>query len=326
MSFNSEERIGVYSVAKIFVEEFNWIFREQSVNDFGLDGYVELTKLHDYKTQKYYPTGKIIGVQIKSGVSFFNEIDKFGNIIFRGVQKHLSYWLNHNISVIIILYDKSKNLAYWQVINTENVETTGENFKLKIPQSRILNKENISTLTEIANFKNSYEYKLWNLKNSLDEIEYLKSIQKLYLYVELEEYKQKYNVGLTITDEFDDYCEKLIYNHDSTNLNRWQYFYSLSCNDDLIDSIKEKVSWANIYLDNNIFDNNSLRNLVYEFVGSVDDKEIVDEVNYLKKHNKFLKIACLLTGNFFFMLEIEINELSNSFLFLNSYLSKNQKI
>ncbi len=52
---NSEERIGVYSIAKIFVEELKWIFREQPINDFGIDGFVEITKYQ-------MPTGRLFGV------------------------------------------------------------------------------------------------------------------------------------------------------------------------------------------------------------------------------------------------------------------------
>ena len=42
MTFNKEERIGVFSIAKIFVEDFEWIFREQPINDFGIDAFVEI--------------------------------------------------------------------------------------------------------------------------------------------------------------------------------------------------------------------------------------------------------------------------------------------
>lgn len=37
MAYNCEERIGVYSVSKIFTETLGWIFREQPINDFGVD-------------------------------------------------------------------------------------------------------------------------------------------------------------------------------------------------------------------------------------------------------------------------------------------------
>lgn len=50
MRSNNEERIGVYSVAKVFSENLKWIFREQPINEFGIDAFVEITK--DDKNKK----------------------------------------------------------------------------------------------------------------------------------------------------------------------------------------------------------------------------------------------------------------------------------
>ena len=73
LTFNKEERIGVFSVAKIFVEDFEWIFREQPINDFGVDAFVEITKKSHPINKDIVPSGRIIGLQIKSGERFFKE-------------------------------------------------------------------------------------------------------------------------------------------------------------------------------------------------------------------------------------------------------------
>ncbi len=65
MKYNTEERIGVYSVAKIITEKLKWIFREQPINDFGIDGFVEVTRA-SINPNYQIPTGKLFGVQIKS--------------------------------------------------------------------------------------------------------------------------------------------------------------------------------------------------------------------------------------------------------------------
>ena len=67
MFYNKEERIGVYAIAKIFTEDFKWIFREQSINDFGIDGLIEITRV-GRNLKDLIPTGKLIGVQ-KSQIS-----------------------------------------------------------------------------------------------------------------------------------------------------------------------------------------------------------------------------------------------------------------
>ena len=73
MRYKSKERVGVYSVAKIFTENLGWIFREQPINDFGIDGFVEITRIR-LNLKDLIPTGRLLGVQIKSGKSFFKEI------------------------------------------------------------------------------------------------------------------------------------------------------------------------------------------------------------------------------------------------------------
>lgn len=40
--FYTEERLGILAIARIFVRDFNLVFREQFVNDFGIDGFLSL--------------------------------------------------------------------------------------------------------------------------------------------------------------------------------------------------------------------------------------------------------------------------------------------
>lgn len=41
-SHNQTERIGINAVEATFLSEFDWIFREQPVSDFGIDAQVEI--------------------------------------------------------------------------------------------------------------------------------------------------------------------------------------------------------------------------------------------------------------------------------------------
>ena len=61
---NTTERIGVSKVQLIVYEKLNWIFREQPIDDYGIDAHIELK-------DDNYATGKLIAVQIKSGESYF---------------------------------------------------------------------------------------------------------------------------------------------------------------------------------------------------------------------------------------------------------------
>ena len=88
MKFNKTERIGVYSIAKIFANDFEWVFREQPINDFGIDAIVETTEKVNLIKKHINPTGKLIGIQIKSGKSYFKESNSIG-IVLRGEKKTL---------------------------------------------------------------------------------------------------------------------------------------------------------------------------------------------------------------------------------------------
>ena len=89
-------RVGVSGVSSIF-EKIGYAFREQSVEDYGIDAIVEERSNNGL-------TGKLIGVQIKSGESFFKEV-KENKVIFRGKMRHYEYWTHYSLPVIIVLYN-----------------------------------------------------------------------------------------------------------------------------------------------------------------------------------------------------------------------------
>lgn len=57
------ERLGVSKLDHYF-SSYGWLFREQMIHDYGIDAHVEITN-------ENYPTGELIAIQIKSGMSFF---------------------------------------------------------------------------------------------------------------------------------------------------------------------------------------------------------------------------------------------------------------
>lgn len=98
------ERMGVATCEKVF-SEMGFIFREQPIRDYGIDAIVE-TKSDGY------PSGKMIGIQIKSGSSYFSEA-KDDCIVFRGKKKHYYYWKNYSLPVIIVLYNPKTESCIW---------------------------------------------------------------------------------------------------------------------------------------------------------------------------------------------------------------------
>jgi uncharacterized protein DUF4365 len=72
-----------------FVCELRWYPREPPAPDYGIDFYVEAAV-------DGVPNGRMQGVQIKGGASFFSETAGDG-VVFRSEERHLEYWLGHSL-------------------------------------------------------------------------------------------------------------------------------------------------------------------------------------------------------------------------------------
>jgi hypothetical protein len=147
--------LGVAIVKNIIENKLNWIFRKLSLDDdFGLDGYIDI--LQDGK----YVTGKSIGVQIKTGASYFKNETQSG-WYFHGENKHLNYYLNNRIPIIVIIVNPETQKAYWNEITTDNILKTDKSWKLNINKTKVLNDK--LALLEIAGDFIDYGPQLENL-------------------------------------------------------------------------------------------------------------------------------------------------------------------
>jgi len=141
MNKPNNERIGV-SKADCFFSSYGWLFREQSISDHGIDAHVEI--VNDDKV-----TGDLIALQIKSGTSYFSEISDV-NIIYRTDTRHIEYWLNHSLPVILVLYHTQNDVFYWQHISNKTVSNTGKNWKVNISTDKKLTESSLEELCKIS--------------------------------------------------------------------------------------------------------------------------------------------------------------------------------
>lgn len=119
---------GTTVLKKIVETELGWLYRQNhQENDFGIDGYIDII------TEVGQITGKSIAFQLKSGESYFKLQNEIG-IVFNGDKKHLNYYLNLDIPLIIILLDIENEKAYWQVFDATKTEKSGDNWKMTIPK------------------------------------------------------------------------------------------------------------------------------------------------------------------------------------------------
>ncbi len=125
----SIERAGVRHVDGIVSNDLGWLFREQPLHDYGIDAQVEVV------TDDDLVTGRLLGLQIKSGDSQFVEIKSDEGWVFRDRSDHLAYWLGHSLPVVIVIVDPGVT-AYWQIISTRTVVETKRGFRITIPLSQ----------------------------------------------------------------------------------------------------------------------------------------------------------------------------------------------
>jgi len=143
------------ALVKLEFSRIRWIFREQYIDDNGIDAHIEMI-LADR------PNGRLIALQIKSGASYFSDKNDNG-YVYRGDQKHLDYWLEHSLPVLIILADVNNNIVYYERITSTNTTSTGKGWKVTIPFSNILNESSIENLRDIAiNIKIQRRYSIYN--------------------------------------------------------------------------------------------------------------------------------------------------------------------
>ena len=157
---NSTERMGVYQCGKI-AEKNNWMFREQPIDDIGIDAHMELVE----------STGKpkqLVALQIKSGSSWFKE-KKDDYIIFRNINnRQYNYWTMNSLPCIIVLYNPDDDMCIWQKLTKDTIERTnngkGAGFFVKVPLSQIFlddsSNEKLLTFTNLPEHITNYNFLL----------------------------------------------------------------------------------------------------------------------------------------------------------------------
>ncbi len=101
----AQERLGIAAVALVAAKK-NLIWRESPAADVGVDGHLEFVDAANRAT------GRLVGVQVKSGPSFFqNESDAAWH--FYPEPKHRGYWERYPLPVLLVLHSPRDDLSYW---------------------------------------------------------------------------------------------------------------------------------------------------------------------------------------------------------------------
>ena len=139
------EHSGVTAVAAA-VAQVGWLFRELTGPDYGIDAVVELVD------DEGRPNGRLIGIQIKSGSSYFSRARGAG-WVYSISEGNLAYWATYSLPVILVLYRPDDGCAYWQAVTPATVQlnASGEGFEIVVPRGQPLDESATAALSGLAN-------------------------------------------------------------------------------------------------------------------------------------------------------------------------------
>lgn len=127
----------------LLAEQASWAFREQPRPDRGIDAQLE-------GRTNGKPDGRMIGLQIKSGISHFKQKIAGGWRCYVD-PGHIQYWNGYAIPVLLVLYNPIENAAYWQVVNADTTYSTGKNMAVDVPEGNVFGsatRQALSALTK----------------------------------------------------------------------------------------------------------------------------------------------------------------------------------
>lgn len=160
---------------------YNWMFREQPIDDVGIDAHMEFIELSGKPKQ-------LLALQIKSGPSWFKE-KKDNHIVFRNInERQYNYWTMNSLPCVVVLYNPDDDTCIWQKLTAETIEKTnngkGKGFVVKVPLSQVfLNASSNELLLSFSNLpenitNNNFLLSQKNLCKSFKMAEKLSCIQQ----------------------------------------------------------------------------------------------------------------------------------------------------
>jgi hypothetical protein len=239
------EILGMKVVGMLFAT-LGWFMREQPIPDQGIDAQVEAA------TPQGRPNGGVIGLQIKSGSSYF-KYSTPGGWWFYPDTENLRYWLNHQLNVAIVLYDPDRNIAYWQAIEQAHIrKTKGGEFRIFIPEEQVLGPGAVPDLLRLAN-ENLLQRSKAGSGDPVSELraEYdvglawiLESGDRLYVEVEESLHSKSGRASLRVVSESDFGTIEIARD--------WPTFYLRG--NAVGDAVTELFPWADVSIDRGTYD------------------------------------------------------------------------
>ena len=282
---DTTSRIGINKVEAIINNEFEWIFREQLRQDYGIDAQIEVVESGN-------PTGKIIALQIKTGLSHFKE--KKDGLIYYGTLRHLRYWTDHSLPVLIIAHIPETDKTYWAFVHPDNIQPTKTKWKILLPYTHELTLDSLDELSEISNGPPEVQ-KLRRLSLDRGLMEFINKGERVIIYTEKWVNKSLGRGPIQVivqNSKGEEYIDK-----------EWFLYY---VGYDIESLIKHEFPWADVSIDDDYYDIYFERENVESMLG----RHLPDIYPYDITGSEVAE----------YRLELTLNELGKSFLIVSDYL------
>lgn len=227
--------LGVTQTA-LAIQKMGWLFREQPTEDYGIDAHVEVVDGQSVE-------GRLLALQIKSGVSFFNEKAEDG-WWFRPDDAHVRYWTNHSLPVAVVLFQPDTERCYWQLINATTLRKSSRGgWKVLVPEHHVLGKGAIESL-RAATEGDPYVLRIRDLQLARSWMELLASNKRLV--IDIEEWVNKLSGRGSITLGIDNEDGR-----DPSPLANWDVFLGTSRYSEVIPKL---FAWADVFVHEETYD------------------------------------------------------------------------
>jgi hypothetical protein len=129
------------------------------------------------RDERRYDTGLIVGAQVKSGSSYFQEpAHERGELVgwwFRDHEReHIDYWLGHSLPVLIILRDLESRVSYWTHVTGDAVLPAGKGAKILVPVQNMLDADHRDQLLAVAGARQpgvQWEGSVWKAGHAIGQ-------------------------------------------------------------------------------------------------------------------------------------------------------------
>ncbi len=289
-----------------------WLFRPQPFNDIGIDAHIEFIDESDSPKQ-------LLALQIKSGKSYFDEI-RDGNVIFRDINdRQYSYWTMNSLPCIVILYNPENNTSIWEKLTSDTIKKTkegnGKGYFVNVPLKQTFldskSNEKLLSITNLPQHVVNYNF-LLSQKNFMEIIKNGGTV-KLHSTEWVNKSSGKGTTEIIVNDE------------NGEEIYSYPYWFPFTPYEMVFPRL---FPWATFTADDDFYeeeDKNEWREYNCWYDKEKDEWIVVGDTfeKYRKSLNPMRSIDH--SGEVAeYMLALGLNELGESFLKIDEYVSKKQ--